>query len=1027
MKYFVRWQPAKLSLFFLLLLACWPAGSAAAQNLTFRTLSAQQGLSENTVYAVAQDRHGFLWMGTQDGLNRYDGASFRIFHSDPQAEGALGSSFIQALSAGKTGGMWVATGGGGLAFYDPLTERFRSYGMGQGPGSLANDFVWSVLCDRQGRVWAGTDGGLNLLDPKTGRFQLFRHAPSISTSVRANTIRAISQTSDGRVWVGTGEGRISSVDVAGGRLEPLANWSPGNPIRSLASTPTGGLWAASDKAGLCFIDLVRNQRTHFHHEPQRPGSLPTNDVNAVFVDQQERVWVGTQLGLCRYDAAVNYFTTWQHQPNAQHSLPTNKVVSLYQDHSGLLWAGTDQGVVSFEPGANAFTQPVPVRFTGPVWAIAQDAANRLWIGTESNGLLCHDPATGRVSTYRATANDPQALPEDFIRALLPDRTGRLWVGTKSRGLAYLDPATGRFRRFRHNPADPTSLSDDNVRCVYEDRQGRIWVGTEGGLNLIDPVSGRCAVYRHDPRDPLSISSPYIRCVFQDSKGRLWVGVGGGGLSQFDSRTGHCRTFRADRTDPQSLSSGYVRCMLEDKQGRLWLGTEGGGLACLVDAEKGHFRVYREPQGLPNNVIYGMVADAQDNLWMATNKGIARLTPSTGRFRTYDMRDGLPQDEHNAGAYWRGRDGRLFFGGGNGIVAFQPSAVRFNAVPPPVVLTGFRKFNRWATLDTSITASRQLTIAPRENFFSIEFAALNYRLSDKNRFAYKLENFNEKWIDAGSQRQATYTNLDPGTYTFRVRAANNDGVWNNVGASLRLIVEPPWYQTWWFRILASWLVFGLLFLAYRVRVSQLLALERVRHNIARDLHDDMGSTLSSISILSQLARTHQQRGNAEQSSQLLDQIGDSSRRMLDSMDDIVWAINPAHDSMESVTSRMRSFASDVLEARGIDFIFKVAPEVTEHRLPMRARREFFLLFKEAVNNLAKYSRAEFASIKLDYDNRCLVLRVEDDGVGFDPQAPAQGGGNGMTNMRSRAAAIKAKLTIDTAPGEGTRMELRVPLK
>lgn len=1019
----VSWRLAWLPLFIFLLHIGSPC-PATAQRLTFRTLSAQHGLSGNSVSCLTQDRAGFLWLGTQDGLNRYDGTAFRVFRSDPQRAGTLGSNFVLALDDDPRGGVWVGTGGGGLAYYNPLTETFRTYGAGR--DSLADKFVWSVLCDRQGRVWAGSEYALNLLDPRTGRCRQFRHSKALGGNVRGNSIRSIVQASDGRVWVGTGEGRLSYADERTGQLVPLRDWTPGNIIWSIAATARHELWVGSENGGLCQLNLTTGRRTYFRHEPGRPGSLPSNAVTAVLLDQQEHVWVGTHGGgLSEY--RDGRFTQWLHQPNTLHSLPANNFTCLFQDRTGLMWGGTDQGVCSFEAGANPFSQPVAPAATGAVWAIAQDAARQLWVGTESNGLVRHDPATGRTTTYRANPADPQALPEDFIRVVRPDRAGRLWVGTKSRGLACLDPATGRFRRFRHNPADPTSLSDDMVRCVYEDRQGRLWVGTEGGLNLVDPVSGRCAVYRHNPADPLSISDNHIRCVYQDRRGRLWIGVGGGGLSEFDPRTGHCRSFRANPADPNSLSSNFVRCVLEDEQGRLWLGTEGGGLACLLDADRGRFRVYREPQGLPNDVIYGMSADDKGNLWMATNKGIARFTPRTGRVCTYDMRDGLPQDEHNAGAYWRSPDGQLWFGGPAGVVAFRPEAVRFNAVPPPVVLTGFRKFNRPATLDTSITASRLLTIAPRENFFSIEFAALNYRVSDKNRFAYKLENFNDKWIDAGTQRQATYTNLDPGTYVFRVRAANNDGVWNTVGASLRLVVSPPWYQTWWFRILASWLVFGLLFLAYRVRVSQLLALERVRHHIARDLHDDMGSTLSSISILSQLARTHQQRGSVEQSSQLLDQIGESSRRMLDSMDDIVWAINPAHDSMESVTSRMRSFASDVLEARGIDFVFKVAPEVAEHRLPMRARREFFLLFKEAVNNLAKYSRAGFASIRLEYENRCLVLRVEDDGVGFDPKAPAQGGGNGMTNMRSRAAAIKAQLDIDTAPGAGTRMALRVPLK
>ncbi|AYA37402.1 hypothetical protein D3Y59_10265 [Hymenobacter oligotrophus] len=1015
-------------LYFLLAACCWLLASSwgLAQNLTFRTLTSQNGLSENNVYAIAQDQRGFLWLATQDGLNRYDGASFRVFRSDPQVRGSLGSNFVLALATDKKGGVWVGTGGGGLACFDPLTERFRIYETG-GPGTLADNFVRAVYADGQGRIWAGTEGGLHLLNAATGKFRLFKHGPGVSGSVRGNSIRSIAQSSDGRVWVGTGEGRISYANEQTGELVPLAGWQHGDAIKDLEPTRSNGLWVATEHMGLYYLGLNNNQQVHYQHEPGTEGGLPSDDIRNLLVDSQQNLWVGTAAGMCRYNARTNAFEVWRHQQNAPRGLPTDKVHSLFEDRSGLYWVGTEHGLSSFDPRPNAFAQPIPLRVTGSVWAIAEDARRNLWFGSEALGLHRLEPRTGRITTYRHNENDPESLPEDFIRALLPDRDGRLWVGTQSQGLACLDPATGRFRRFRHNPADPTSLSDDFIRCIYQDKQGRLWVGTEGGLNLFDPVSGRSAVYRHNPRDPRSLSSNFVRCVFQDKRGRIWVGVGGGGLSLFDPRTGHCRAFRANQTDPHSLSNNFVRCMLEDEQGRLWLGTEGGGLTCMVDAEKGRFVTYRERQGLPNNVIYGMSADGRGGLWMATNKGIAQFTPSTGKFRTYDTRDGLPQDEHNAGAYLRAADGRLLFGGPNGVVAFYPTAVRHNPVPPPVVLTRFRKFNQPSELDTSITESREIRLTPRDYLFSIEFAALNYRLPDKHRFMYKLENFDDTWIDAGNQHQATYTNLDPGTYTFRVRAANNDGVWSPSGTALRLIVEPPWYQTWWFRILASWFVFGLLFLAYRVRVSQLLALERVRHNIARDLHDDMGSTLSSISILSQLARTHQQRGSVEQSSQLLEQIGESSRRMLDSMDDIVWAINPAHDSMESVTSRMRSFASDVLEARGIDFIFKVAPEVTEHRLPMRARREFFLLFKEAVNNLAKYSKAEFASIKLDYENRNLVLRVDDNGVGFDPNAPAQGGGNGMTNMRSRAAAIKADLHIDTAPGQGTKLQLRVPMK
>jgi signal transduction histidine kinase len=422
----------------------------------------------------------------------------------------------------------------------------------------------------------------------------------------------------------------------------------------------------------------------------------------------------------------------------------------------------------------------------------------------------------------------------------------------------------------------------------------------------------------------------------------------------------------------------------------------------------------------------MLEDAQGSLWVSTNKGIARFIPRTGQFHTFDVRDGLVQNEFNAGACHQGRSGRFYFGGVSGLVVFRPGEVRTNTVPSPVVLTDFRKLNQTVALDSTITERRVIRLKPRDYLFILEFAALNFRRPDQNRYKYRLENNDPTWIDAGNRREAYYTNLDPGTYTLRVRATNNDGIVSQLAMPLTIVVEPPWYQTWWFRVLGSWGVFGVLFFAYRVRVRQLLAMERVRHGIARDLHDDMGSTLSSISILSQLARDHQQHQRPEQANRLLEQIGDSSRRMLDAMDDIVWAINPAHDSLDDVTARMRRFASEILESRGIDFTFRVAPSVQGLRLDMQARREFFLLFKEAVNNLAKYAQAGQAAITLSYQRHQLILTVKDDGVGFDPKAPAQGGGNGMANMQARAAALKGKLSIQTAPGQGTRLELSLPL-
>ncbi|UYZ61643.1 sensor histidine kinase [Hymenobacter weizhouensis] len=991
----------------------------------FRPLTTAQGLAENSVYAIAQDRRGFLWLATQDGLSRYDGSTCRTFRTDPQRAGSLSSNYALALAADPaSGAVWVGTGGGGLACYQPLTGQFTTFQRTTPDTTgLTNNFVRAVLVDRRGQVWAGTENGLHCLAPGQRRF---RRVPLPGPGLRRNSIRALALAADGRLWAGTGEGVVAWLDTA--RQELRAAGAPlGSAVTALAADPaTGALWVGTEAHGL----------RRWAAAGEKPGpvvaALP-RAIRAVQLDAAGHVWVGTGGGgLYRLPPGLGrQWIVYRHQPGQASILPHNVVQSLFQDRSGLLWVGTEEGAACLDPRPSPFTAVPLAAVPEAVWAVTEDAAGRVWAGTETQGLIGHDPATGRRWQLRHQPQDPGSLAQDFVRALCFDGAGRLWVGTQSQGLSCLAPGATRFRHFRHQPGVPGSLGDNFVRALYYDPRGRLWVGTEGGLSRLDPATGRSTVFRHDPRDPHSLSNNFVRAMLLDRRsGQLWVGTGGGGLCRLDPTTGRGRTYWAQPRQARSLSSNFVRALWQDRAGRLWVGTEGGGLCRLDDTTgTGRFTTFREPQGLPNDVVYGLVEDRAGQLWLSTNQGLARLQPATGQLHTFDQRDGLLQDEYNAGAACRGsRTGRLYFGGVQGLVAFRPEAVHTNPAPPPVVLTGLRRFNQSVDLpDTSITERRVLRLSPRDYFFTLEFAALNFRNPVKNRYAYLLEGFDPDWVPAGTRREATYTNLDPGTYTFRVRAANNDGLWNPVGTALRIVVEPPWYRTWWFRVGLSWVVFGVLFWLYSLRIRQLLTLERVRHGIARDLHDDMGSTLSSISILSQIAEGHQRQHRPEQAAAVLAQIGESSRRMLDAMDDIVWAINPAHDSVDDVTARMRRLASEVLEAAGIEFTFRADTSLQGLKLDMRARREFFLIFKEALNNLVKYAHCQHATIRLQHQHGLLHLTVQDDGVGFDPTAPAQGSGNGLANMHARAAALHGQLNITSAPGHGTTLSLRIPVK
>ncbi len=1013
---------------------------AAGPTLRFKRLTTAEGLSENSAYCLLTDRRGFLWVGTQEGLNRYDGTGFRVFRADARASGSLASGFILSLAEDGAGRLWVGTGGGGVARYDPVTEHFQVFRAEPGANKLPSDFVRAVLVDRQGHVWVGTEAGLCRFDPKTGTFRRYPpRANSRETSSldnRLNAIHSLAQTPDGRVWAGSGAGQLLRVEEATQTLEvawkPLATEASGAPdvgqraITVLLPDRNWRLWIGTEGDGLRAFEPANGRLKTFRPTPGIPGGLPAAGVRSLLRDRSGTLWVGTTGGLAQLNTAQETFTSYRHNTGfPATSLPDDAVLALAQDRTGQMWVATESGLASFTNQVGAFARVSGI--DADVWAIAPDrTAGHLWVGTESQGALLLAPD----GTLTPTPLGSGGLPSPFVRALWPDpATGTVWVGMQSSGLAAYDPATQRIRRFRHDPRDSTSLADDYVRAIGPDRSGQLWVSTEGGLSCLNPATGHGRSFRNRPTDSTSLPSNYVRQAYEDQRKRVWVATGGGGLALLDAaRKGRFTTFRHRPADSTSLPSNFVRVIHQDKRGRIWLGTEGGGLACLVDSRPpGRFRIWRAKEGLPANVVYAILEDGGGFLWLSTNRGIARFDPRTGIFRRYDARDGLVRDEFNAGAYARRADGHLYFGGPGGLLAFHPDSLRPNRLVPPVVLTGVRLFDQPLRLpDTAIGARRVLRLRPDQNFLTFEFAALNLRLPDKNRYAYRLRGLDDRWLDIGNRHEAPFTNLSPGTYTFEVKGANNDGVWNEQGATLRILIPPPWYRAWWFRLALVLAFLTLLWAAYRVRVNQLLALEQVRHGIARDLHDDMGSTLSSISILSQIATQHHSHGRAEQVAGLLDQIGESSGRMLDSMDDIVWAINPAHDGLEDVTTRMRIFASDVLEARGIDFTFSVAPEVLLMRLEMRARREFFLLFKEAVNNLAKYARCEHARIALTSSQRHLILTVEDDGVGFDPTAPARGGGNGLTNMRARANALRATLDFQTALGKGTTVSLRVPM-
>ncbi len=756
-----------------------------------------------------------MWFGTQDGLNRWDGYSFTVLKRDPENKSSISANTIWALHADRDRALWIGTDGGGLNRLDLRTLVFTAYRNDPAnPASLSSDRVRAIHEARDGVLWVGTDGGgLNRFDRALSAFTRFLHDPSNPNSPSGDRIRSIAEGKDGAIWIGSDGGGLSRLDPKTGTFTHFRN-DPASPgslssdrVRSVLAARDGTIWVGTYASGVDRLDPGSGAFTHFRHSPSNPRSLSDDKVWALLQDSDGTLWIGTDGGLNLRTPADDGFSRHLHRPTDPASLAENRVLSLLQDRGGVLWAGTQtSGVDRSNPAAGSFAlhradHADPRSLTGnTVQAFAPGPDGALWVGTYE-GLNLLDSGRRLVRSYRHDARQPGSLADDRVMSLLAGRKGALWVGTLEGGLDRLDASRGAFTHYRHDPANPASLGANGVTSLLEDRQGQLWVGTfRGGLNRFQQSTESFVRYRSDPANPASLSDDTVLALAEDAAGTLWIGTERGGLNRFDRTSGAFARFRHDPARKESLAAGIVFCIHEDARGTLWIGTQGGGLSAWSaedrKANRVVFRHYAERDGLPNDTVYGILEDARGTLWLSTNRGLSNFDPKTGAFRNFDRTHGLQSNEFNFGASNRGPDGAMRFGGNEGFNEFHPDRIRLNAHVPPVVLTGFLKFLKGVPLPKDLNEIGEVTLSHRDYVASFEFAALDFTAPAKNLYAYKLEGFDRDWVDSGTSRRATYTNLPAGRYTFRVKGSNSDGVWNEAGASLGVVVVPPPWRSWW---------------------------------------------------------------------------------------------------------------------------------------------------------------------------------------------------------------------------------------
>ena len=762
---------------------------AQGKTLRFERVSIEEGLSQSRVNTIFQDRKGFLWFGTQDGLNRYDGYSFTIYRHAPDDPQSLSHNRIRKLYEDPEGTLWIGTDGG-LDRFDRVREIFaRHQHDPNDPQSLSHNEIRALYedPDEPGILWIGTrGGGLNRFDRATQTFTHYRHDQNDPQSLSHNQIWAIAEDVQGALWIGTDGGGLNRFDRATQTFTHYRH-DPADPqslnhddVWALYLDASGTLWAGTD-AGLARLDAAQEVFTRYQHDPANPKSLSDDFVRTIFEDRSGRFWIGTRGGgLNRFDRATGTFIRHQHNPNNPQSLSSDNIRILFEDRTGILWIGTDGG-----------------------------------------GLSKYDPAQHLFDYYRHDPAAPQSLSHSYIRSVLEDRDGTLWVGT-NRGLNKMDRTTGTFIHYRHTEANPKSLSNDEVRAIIEDRDGALWVGTNRGLNSMDRATETFTRYLNDPATRQSLNDDEVNTLFIDRSGVLWIGSDNG-LSAYDVAEHTFTHYLHDAEAPQSINSSEIRAIYEDAAGTLWIGTDRG--LNRFDRVQQTFTSYEVKDGLPHALVNGIQEDTAGFLWISTNRGLTQFDPRTDSFRNYDRYDGLQGNEFNLGVAFRSSQGELFFGGVNGLNAFYPDRLQDNTPAPSLALTAFKLFNEPAVLDTAISEIHQIDLTYRDDVVTLNFAALDFRAPTQNRYAYKLEGFHEDWIDLGTKHDITFTALDPGLYRLCIRGANSSGVWNEAGIEVSVRVMPPFWATLWFRVLSLLAIAGLLLTAYQMRTRRIRAHNR----------------------------------------------------------------------------------------------------------------------------------------------------------------------------------------------------------
>lgn len=1026
-------------------------------DIRFTRLSTHDGLSQSRVEHIVQDDQGYMWFGTLDGLNRYDGYTFKVFRHDRYQEDSLGGAEVKALFKDRLGKLWIGVDHL-LDRFDPATETFTHYKTDPRSSSSLGGEVYSICQDSSGFLWMATNHGLDRLDPASGRFTHYHHSANDPATISSDDLTSVMVDKTGLLWVVSTVG-LDTVDPQTGHTNRYVAFQGSlkfalhpdialRPDIGLYEDRTGELWITSTaEVGLVALDRKTRAFTIYSFRHETTDARRVAGVTAVSEDTEGMLWLATVgNGLIKFDPKRRTFVRYMGKPGIATSLSNDFVLSLFLDREGNIWAGTGGGGVNrFRGGVAPFMayrkEPANPNSLAQdfVLSVYEDRYGVLWIGND-DVLNRLDRSTGRYTFYRHNPANSRSISDGTVTSTVEDPSGELWFGTYAGGLNKFDRAKGTFISFRHDPSDSHSLSSDRILTMLMDRAGTLWIGAGSILDRYDPRNDRFIPYVPPHRSPISQ-------IIEDRDGSLWLGTVDQGLNHFIPTTGQFTSFPDSPESLGSFSSNHINALCLDHTGALWIGTEYGLNRFDTMSHRVVASYYRQ-NGLPSNVVQGIKEDAHGNLWVSTNGGLAMLKHQTNEITSYYESDGLAGDDFGVffPVAYKSPSGEMFFGGVDGVTAFYPDDVVKAFEYPfvaPVVLTDFQLFNEpvpiggASPLKKAITNTSSLILYPKQNVFSLEFSALSYVSPSATRYRYKMEGLRgvqKDWYETDSNhRFVTYTTLPPGDYTFRVQAAVRRAGWNEPGTSLRITVLPPWWATWWFRIIcmaASTLgLFGFYF--YRLRQIEHefdIGLEeriRERTRIARELHDTLLQDFQAIilrfhSVSRRLVSEDPDRLTMEEGLRYADKVlAEGRSRIRD--------IRADTKAPQDLSKAFADYGNELSQLRSVKFDVKVTGAPTE--IDPIVRDEIYRIGREAIGNAFKHSECSMIEVELTYDPREFQVRIRDNGKGIDPailRAGGKPGHWGIYDMRERAQKIGASLEFSSLPTAGTTLELKLPL-